>query len=98
MNGVKVPEPGNPMEGPMDPILHEIGKEHNGHELHNERETTVPGPQLTQGCQGQKRFRRSKGQEGQHLHHQAADEIVKKIFAPLLAKYRWLGVLWEKAL
>src|SRR3954452_24054224 len=33
MNGVEVPEPGNPMERPMDPILHEIGKEHDGDEL-----------------------------------------------------------------
>jgi len=36
MDGVEFPERGYPVEGAMDPVLDEVGQEHDGDELHDD--------------------------------------------------------------
>ena len=44
MNRVEFPEPRNPMERPMHPVLHEIGEQHDRQELHQPGQGTYPRP------------------------------------------------------
>ncbi len=74
------------MEGAMHPILHEIGEEHDGYELHDERQAADPVSHVGERGEGEHGLCREESEEGQHLHHETAHEVVEQVLAPFIPK------------
>ena len=92
---MKFPEPWNPMKSAMNPILYNVRKEHDGHKLNDERQGSDPLAEGGQGGEGENGPGRHEGKISEDLHHQAADEVIKEVFAPLGPKDFLLGFVGE---
>ena len=78
------------MEGAVHPILDEIREEHDGDQLHQERQADDPLLQGRQRRCGRQPLRGGETDEREHLHHETADEVIKEVLTPFLTEERLL--------
>ena len=90
MDGMEVPEPGYSMESAVHPVLDEVRQEHDRNQLNQERQARHPLLQGSQHRSGRHPLRRGEADEGEHLHHEAADQVVENILAPFITEKRLL--------
>ncbi len=95
VDGMEFPEPRHAVKRAMDPVLHEVREQHDDHELNDERKPDHRGPHAGQGRDFKNRLCRQERQKRQHLHHQAADEVIKEVLAPFLAEDMLPVPAWE---
>jgi hypothetical protein len=74
------------VERAVQPILNQVGQEHDLDDLHDEPLRTDPGAQLIPMRAGQDGNRGGHRNERQYLHQQAANQVIEKIFAPVGAE------------
>jgi hypothetical protein len=86
MDGVKVPQPGNAVKRAVDPILDQVGEEHDFEELQHKRLAADGAANADPIGVSQDRQRRRQRHVGKRLDEQAADEEVQQVLAPLVAE------------
>src|SRR5687768_9048310 len=91
MNGMERPEERRGMEGPMHPVLSEIGDEHQRHYLDDKRERTNRGAYRIDTRPVEEDERRCQGENRQNLDEERVDEKVCEVNGPLGAKHLLVG-------
>ncbi len=74
------------MERAVDPVLHQVGEEHDLDELQDKRLIADPGAEAGPVGVLEDRQRWRQRHEGERLHEQAANKEVEHVLAPLVAE------------
>lgn len=98
MDRVKFPESRDAVKCTVHPVLHEVCQEHDGYALHQEGKSSDPFANACQWRDCEHRLRWEKCEESQHLHHEAADEVIEKILSPFFTEERLISVPRENPL
>jgi hypothetical protein len=97
MDGVEAPQKWDAVEEAVNPVLHEIGEEHELEQLEDEG---LRGDGVAEGCPGGVGGEREcggHGEEREDLDEEAADEVVEEIFTPFFAEKVLVGVVSKEA-
>jgi len=82
----------------MDPVLDQVGQEHDRNELDHEGQGGHPALQLAQDGGRSHPLGRGEAHEGEDLHHETAHEVIEDVLPPFIPEKGLLGLERAEAL